>query len=62
MVNSIFESMSIRIYMKHDFLIKAGSFGTNMYVILDGEALLFGINKELLGIMRSGTHFGSELG
>lgn len=48
--------------MRRDFIVKAGSYGTNLYIILDGEALVFGINNELLGIMKSGTHFNNDLG
>ena len=48
--------------MKNDIIVKAGSFGENMYIILDGEALLIGLNNDLLGIMRSGTHFNNDYG
>ena len=48
--------------MKKDFIVKAGSYGDNIYIILDGEALVFGMNNDLIGIMRSGTHFSNKLG
>jgi len=59
MVNSIFELMKIRVYMNQEFIIKAGSYGQNFYLILDGEALMFGINNDLICIMKSGTHFNN---
>ena len=61
MVDSIFELMKIRVYMNQEFIVKAGSYGRNFYLILDGEALMFGINSELLCIMKSGTHFHNSL-
>jgi hypothetical protein len=57
MVNSIFELMKIRVYMGNEFIVKCGTYGRSMYIILDGEALMFGINNELVCIMRSGTHY-----
>ena len=48
--------------MRKDFIVKAGSYGKNLYIILDGEALVFGINNDLIGIMKSGTHFNNEMG
>jgi len=59
MVNSIFELMKIRIYMNQEFIIKVGSYGRSLYLILDGDALMFGINNELICIMNSGTHFNN---
>ena len=62
LINSIFARIEKRVYMRRDFIVKAGSYGTNLYIILDGEALVFGINNELIGIMKSGTHFNNDLG
>lgn len=61
MINSIFEIMKIRVYMNNEFIIKCGSYGRNLYLILDGEALLFGINNDLVCILGSGSHFNNEL-
>lgn len=61
MINSILSRIEKRVYLKKDFIIKAGSFGENLYIILDGEALVFGINNDLIGIMKSGTHFNNEM-
>jgi len=61
MVNSIFELMKLRIYMKKDIIIKCGSYGMSMYLFLDGEALMYGIDNELIHIMTSGTHFNNEI-
>lgn len=48
--------------MANDFMIKAGSYGENLYIIMDGEGLMLGLNNEIVGIMRSGTHFNNILG
>ena len=62
MVNSIFERMEHRVYMKKDFIVKGGSYGKNLYIILEGEAIVFGMNNDIIGIMRNGCHFSNELG
>lgn len=62
MSNSILELIEIRVYMSGDYVIKGGSYGEELYIILDGEGLLFGIDSELMAIMRCGTHFNNELG
>ena len=62
MTNSILELIEMRVYMQGDFIIKGGSFGEEMFIILDGEGLLFGINSDLIAIMKCGTHFNNELG
>ena len=54
--------MKIRIYMPNEFIIKCGSYGRGLYLFLDGEALVFGINNELLCILTSGTHFNNHMG
>ena len=61
MVNSIFEVMKVRVYMKRDIIIKCGSYGMSMYLFLDGESLMYGIDNELIHIMTSGTHFNNEI-
>lgn len=48
--------------MANDFLVKVGSYSENLYIIMDGEALMLGLNNEIMGIMRSGTHFNNILG
>lgn len=46
--------------MSSDFIIKGGSYGESLYVILDGEALMFGMNNEIIGIMKCGAHFNNN--
>ncbi len=48
--------------MKNDFIVKCGSHGQSLYFFLDGEALLVGLNGDLMHIMTCGTHFNNELG
>ena len=43
--------------MPEDYMIKGGSYGECMYLILNGEALLFGMDSSLIGILRAGTFF-----
>ena len=62
MVNSIFEVTKMRVYMSKDIIIKAGSFGMNLYLFLEGEAIMYGIDEEIIHIMTSGTHFNNDLG
>lgn len=62
MVNSIFEMVKIRTYMANDIIIKCGSYSKSLYLFLDGEALMFGINNELLCILSRGTHFNNLMG
>lgn len=47
--------------MRNDFIVKVGSYGSNTYLILDGEAAIFGINNELMGILKSGCHYSSDV-
>jgi signal-transduction protein with cAMP-binding, CBS, and nucleotidyltransferase domain len=61
-VNSFIEQMEIRVYMPKDFIIKAGSNDENFYFILDGNALMFGIDDNLIGILSSGSHFSCNIG
>ena len=53
--------LKVRIYLGNDFIVKVGSWGSNTYIIMDGEAAMYGINNELLGIMKSGSHFSNDL-
>eukprot|EP00347_Sterkiella_histriomuscorum_P000063 403377328 len=62
MLNSIFELMKIRVYMPSDIIVKCGSCGKKLYLFLDGEAIMFGINNELICIMGRGTHFNNIMG
>ncbi len=60
-VNSFIEQTEIRVYMPKDFIIKAGSEDENFYFILDGSALMFGIDDDLIGILCSGSHYSCEV-
>jgi CRP-like cAMP-binding protein len=60
MVTSILEFMDIRTYIAKDIIIKCGSYGEDLFIILEGEALVFGINNELVGLMRHGSHFNNS--
>jgi len=48
--------------MPRDFIIKAGSYGESLYFILDGEAIMIGLNNDILGILACGSHFNIDLG
>jgi len=62
LANSILRALKVRVYLRKDFIVKVGSYGTNLYIMLDGEAAAFGINNELLGFMKSGSHFSNDIG
>jgi len=53
--------IKIRVYMRNDFIVKVGSWGSTTYLLLDGEAAILGINNELMGILKSGCHYSSDL-
>jgi len=53
--------IKIRIYMRNDFIVKVGSWGSSTYLVLDGEAAILGINNELMGLLKSGCHYSSDL-
>ena len=61
-VNSMIELIKIRVYMPHEFIVKAGSYDECLYFILDGEAVMFSLSNELLSIMRTGSHFNVDIG
>ena len=46
--------------MAKEFIVIGGTYSTNTYVILDGEACVFGLNNEMIGIMRNGCHFSND--
>jgi signal-transduction protein with cAMP-binding, CBS, and nucleotidyltransferase domain len=48
--------MKQEVYMKNEFITRCGSKTEDLYIILDGEAGVFGINNELLFLMRNGSH------
>jgi hypothetical protein len=60
-VNSFIEMMQIRVFMPRDFIIKAGVTDQNFYFVLDGNAIMFGMNNNLLGILSSGTHYCTDI-
>jgi len=48
--------IKFRVYMRNDFIVKVGSWGSTTYLILDGEAAVLGINNEVMGLLKSGCH------
>lgn len=38
-----------------------GSYSTSTYIILDGEAIVFGMNEDMIGFMRAGGHYSNSL-
>jgi hypothetical protein len=53
--------IKIRVYMRNDFIVKVGSWGSTIYLVLDGEAAILGINNELMGLLKSGCHYSSDI-
>ena len=62
LLNSLVELITVQVYMPREFIIKAGSYGESLYLILDGEAVMFGLGNDILGILRSGAHFNLDIG
>lgn len=54
--------MEIRVYMPKEFIIKAGCNDEKFYFILDGDALMVGMDDNLIGILSSGSHFSCNIG
>ena len=47
--------------MPRDFILKAGSHGESLYFILDGEAVMFGIDNDIIAILRCGSFFNNDI-
>ena len=52
--------MKVRVYLWRQMLLKIGGRGINSLIILDGEALVFGINQEFIGFLKPGAHFSNH--
>ena len=62
LANSVFKRIEIKTYLCSDFIVKAGKFTKDTYLLLEGEIKVYGLNKgELLGILSKGCHFGLDL-
>jgi signal-transduction protein with cAMP-binding, CBS, and nucleotidyltransferase domain len=59
MVTTILQSMDIKPFMKSDMIVRLGSQSQDLFLILDGEALVFSINNELVGRLKKGSHFNN---
>jgi signal-transduction protein with cAMP-binding, CBS, and nucleotidyltransferase domain len=44
LTTSIMNKMKFEAYLPNEFIIKCGSYSEDLYIILDGEAAIFGIN------------------
>ena len=42
--------------MPRDFLLKVGAVNDEFLLILDGEALIVGLDNKIIGILRPGAH------
>ena len=61
LVNSILTCLEYRIYMDGDFVIVGGSSSMNTYIILEGEAVVFGLNEEFISHIKSGGYYSNDL-
>jgi hypothetical protein len=47
--------------MNGDFIVIGGSSSKNTYVILEGEAIILGLNEEFIAYIKSGGHYSNDL-
>lgn len=61
LANSILTRLEYRVYMDGDFVVIGGSTSRNTYIIMEGEATVFGLNEEFMSVIRSGGHYSNDL-
>jgi hypothetical protein len=61
-LNSFIELIQVKVYMPREFIIKAGSYGSSLYFILDGEAVIIGLGNTIVGILKPGSHYNIDIG
>lgn len=61
LVNSILTALEFRVYMDGDFIVVGGSCSQNTYIILEGNAVVFGFDQEFLAFIKSGGHYSNDL-
>ena len=61
-MNSVIELIQIQVFMPREFIIKAGSIGDSLYMILDGEAVMIGLGNDIISVLRSGSHYDMDIG
>jgi hypothetical protein len=61
LTNSILTCLEYRVYMDGDFIVIGGSSSMNTYIILEGEAIVFGLNEEFIAYIKSGGHYSNNL-
>ena len=42
LTNSIIKLMQIRVYLTNEFIFKVGTYSQNMYIVVEGSAVLLG--------------------
>ncbi len=47
--------------MSGEFIVRGGSYGKSLYIVLEGEAYMVGMDNQILGIMVRGAHFSNDL-
>lgn len=60
LTHSLMRLLEIRVYMQGEFIVTGGTYGRETYIVLDGTAIMFALNGDLIGVLKSGGHFGSE--
>ncbi|CAI2367548.1 unnamed protein product [Moneuplotes crassus] len=61
LTNSVMTFLEYRIYMDGDFIVIGGSSSMNTYFLLEGEAIIIGLNEEFIGYMKTGGHYSNDL-
>lgn len=61
LTNSILTVLEYRVYMNGDFIIIGGSSSMNTYILMEGEAVIMGLNEEFIAYIKSGGHYSNDL-
>jgi hypothetical protein len=61
LTNSILTVLEYRVYMDGDFIVIGGSSSLNTYILMEGEAVILGLNEEFIAYIKSGGHYSNDL-
>jgi|LauGreDrversion4_2_1035121.scaffolds.fasta_scaffold438625_1 hypothetical protein len=48
--------------MPNEYLIKAGSIGEGLIFVMEGQAVMLGLDADIVSILRPGAHFHNNVG
>lgn len=62
LIHSFAELVRFQVFMPREFIIKAGSHGDGLIFIMEGQAVMMGLDNDVIAILRPGTHHHNEFG